>query len=1104
MFEPQYCEPPETVKRETLPYYEYYLGEKDEQDRRHGVGQNCWTGAESIEWHCGRFLRGTMHGPGEYRCRFKDIPGLFLTYEGRLYVNHMHGYGVMSYPDGKVFTGLFNNDVRYGPGVESCADATANVGLWRSTKLVRLAWRPLPPVAPDLAAWPGGRAIVDPHRIVMQTAFRTIDKVKKAVEFLKQHGSDPVTATRNWARLYPKHCTDVESRLCHVELFDYEYYDGKVYSLKEYDSAQNDEDLENESQNSLEYSGSYYAWNNDPVTIDMMKHCFKHEKQRNEVLIDLVAALSGPRSLFKPPAMHEMDSRTLLMACYLGHVATTTYLINEHGVDPNVTDMLGNSAIMYASCGDQVALITFLAEGGARVNSANDSCCTPLGVALVRLLCASRDVPSEGMMQAFVPPTTAPASKSQKQSSSNNSQLHISAHEPTTILDWNITRETQAEPTKNSLGKVSSKITKTNMKNKSLTSVKDIPAPSNRNIDTLNTIDEDDPESKLYRDVNIEYIIKVTDTLEPVAKPVTYLFEFNNMVDEINREKPKLAQPEKKDPKAKASHVLKEPTKPSKEAIWQTSQKDEDASMLSSAELRKAEIRSRIKLTIFTLLESGAKPSLVRCPQPALVMAILSGSPDLVDGLIHYGADVNEVYPQHLNYMPLDIAVSLPLNQTTLDLVQTLLMGGASAVHRLSIPQEEAGQVDLGQGPTLLHYVLARTVESEVEEYIRRQIIHLLVEYDCDPLERYNGRSALAEATTSQDLLDVIIKNPKTNLNAAIDDSNQTILVKMFYMPYFKTLGNVERSQTLTNLLLFGADPLIECECEGVTYQNLFVMVKQTLFVMSPPKSLGGSGGSKSKSTSPPKKLEAKPSLAKGKKPEPKKVDALLSDDIANLKQAVDLMTECSRMIYIRWLQTQLSKEIIQVIDRYKHRHWSMIIKECKNKKAAGLWITAQRCYEIWGRLKTTKKKVYQDRVVLWNLLCIAHFFHLRSVTEYGFDKVTAAEKHESESYANDILKENKKSPIVPMQRYVQPELFVNADAKFEVCFECFLPLVVDPILCASCQFVSFCNMNCLKESIEKSNGHACNDYLILKYFPEPLESIYDDEPVQNAPSVIK
>lgn len=37
------------------------------------------------------------------------------------------------------------------------------------------------------------------------------------------------------------------------------------------------------------------------------------------------------------------------MGTYLGHVATTTYLINERCVDPNITDMQGNSAVIYAT-----------------------------------------------------------------------------------------------------------------------------------------------------------------------------------------------------------------------------------------------------------------------------------------------------------------------------------------------------------------------------------------------------------------------------------------------------------------------------------------------------------------------------------------------------------------------------------------------------------------------------------------------------------------------------------------------------------------------------------------------------------------------------------
>ena len=48
-------------------------------------------------------LRDTMHGYGDYRWRYLGAEHLATTYEGRFYNNSMHGYGIMSYPDGRVF-----------------------------------------------------------------------------------------------------------------------------------------------------------------------------------------------------------------------------------------------------------------------------------------------------------------------------------------------------------------------------------------------------------------------------------------------------------------------------------------------------------------------------------------------------------------------------------------------------------------------------------------------------------------------------------------------------------------------------------------------------------------------------------------------------------------------------------------------------------------------------------------------------------------------------------------------------------------------------------------------------------------------------------------
>lgn len=53
-------------------------------------------------------------------------------------------------------------------------------------------------------------------------------------------------------------------------------------------------------------------------------------------------------------------------------------------------------------------IIHFLVEAGANVNSFNDSCCTPLTVALLRFICAQKDILPSGMFQAVLPPPVAP------------------------------------------------------------------------------------------------------------------------------------------------------------------------------------------------------------------------------------------------------------------------------------------------------------------------------------------------------------------------------------------------------------------------------------------------------------------------------------------------------------------------------------------------------------------------------------------------------------------------------------------------------------------------------------------------------------------------
>lgn len=40
------CDPSSSQRTKSWPYDEYYFGERDDEERRSGQGENNWTGAE--------------------------------------------------------------------------------------------------------------------------------------------------------------------------------------------------------------------------------------------------------------------------------------------------------------------------------------------------------------------------------------------------------------------------------------------------------------------------------------------------------------------------------------------------------------------------------------------------------------------------------------------------------------------------------------------------------------------------------------------------------------------------------------------------------------------------------------------------------------------------------------------------------------------------------------------------------------------------------------------------------------------------------------------------------------------------------------------------
>ncbi|XP_075984955.1 ankyrin repeat and MYND domain-containing protein 1-like [Anticarsia gemmatalis] len=1088
------CDPPRTNVEKPWDYYEYYVGERDQEERKNGDGRNHWSGAESLEWYTGRLLRDTMHGVGEYRSRHRGPDNMAVTYEGYFYNNCLHGHGTMSYPDGRVFTGIYHTNIRWGPGVERHACLKANVGLWNGTQLVRLSWRPATHnVTPDLMATPIGRSIVAKHRAVLANRTKIVGEVNSAIELLKQCGAHPLVAAQKWTQLYPKTCTDKNSQLYHEDVFERAYYDNQIEML-ELLTTRPEPSVNGSHSNTSESEKVYYAWNNNEMMMHMMKHCYQHEQQKKQSEISITEILNGPRTFFKPAAQHELDCRSLLMASFLGNIQKVAQLINEYDVSPNVTDIQGSSAVMYAACGGQHEIIHFLIEAGARIDDLNDACCTPLGAALIGYACARWEIPPSKVTQAIIP-------------------VGVVAPTEDIFSEWKIERDLMQNT---GMVKIPSKLLKTPpgtlKKTKSMMSAttlkqgkksemighKDHDAVKNANSAHRDSTFELSNEERLYSILNNEYINKVNELflIPSLINPVPYIFEVNNMITEIDlaTEDEQKKVPDKKDVKKAVSKVMKDSLKPSREVLMAMSRTLNQSPSMDIKEKIKAERLEQLMSTIKQLLSDGADPRKVCCPQSALLTAIACYSSDLIRELIEHGADINETYPQIFGYSPLDVAISGSFTNENLDCIRALLTGGANVDHRLLMDPDSLKPDDETElGPTLLHAVLAKkTEEVEALEENRHQILELLLERGCDPTARYKGRAAVDIAMSKHlDIFEIFIESPNTDLNAIINDMNQTILVKMFYLPYCRNITVAERLHTLSNLLLFGADPLLTCQNGDEYYENIFVYAKKTLSEISTKPVVNTTVSKDSKKGKPEVKPPDK-SKAKGVSATSSRSIAGTGDELGDFKESLCLVTNCARLLYIRWIQAKLMKDLIVVVDKYKHRHWNMILKEQKNSKCIGLWLNPVRCLEIWDVLKTTKKKIYNDKRVLHHLLCVVNHAFQKRKKILRSDTMTSQEKTRIETEVAYFVREHKSANIVQAWKrpYVTPELTPASEIeKFNVCFECAIPLEEAKIPCGLCKLVNFCSFECMKENIERYNCHPCSFYLKKKYFPTPPSS---------------
>ncbi|XP_048509092.1 phosphatidylinositol 4-phosphate 5-kinase 3-like [Athalia rosae] len=117
------------------PVKHNYYGQEDEiTGLSEGIGSIIYNTDDHIQYYQGKLIWNNMHGYGEYKWQ----PSGF-KYEGQFYANTKEGYGRCSYPSGAYFEGLYRNDYRFGPGIFTDTMGYQNVGIWLTSKLIRLS-----------------------------------------------------------------------------------------------------------------------------------------------------------------------------------------------------------------------------------------------------------------------------------------------------------------------------------------------------------------------------------------------------------------------------------------------------------------------------------------------------------------------------------------------------------------------------------------------------------------------------------------------------------------------------------------------------------------------------------------------------------------------------------------------------------------------------------------------------------------------------------------------------------------------------------------------------------------------------------------------------
>ncbi|CAO2625488.1 Ankyrin repeat and MYND domain-containing protein 1 [Lemmus lemmus] len=692
------------------------------------------------------------------------------------YLSQREGYGTM-YTKTKLFQGLYKEDQRFGPGIETYSDGSQDVGLWFREHLLKLG-----------TEVPGSFSLLNyPEFSDFLTSSRqriSLSDEQKMEQGLPEE-QDPFFY--EYKRLLLNDDLTLPPEM-HVYSTDNDHLP-MTGSLRE---ELDDRIFLNEIPPFIEDEEPWLITNETPLLVKIQKQAYKFRNKSAHASWNIAAILEGNRSSFGPSGPKEHISREMILKAAEGDYNWIFGILRDNLACADVADSKGYTVLAAAAVHSHRNIVNLLLDYGADVNKRSDEGLTPLS------MCFLHYYPSK-----FFQPNVAERTLSQEpRKSLVTPKISFLFGEPNVDYFYNMGTST---PGGDSLD--DALVLGTTQSRESLSWRSSVihkrDTPSVRSVSVSSDV-EKEPE----------------DVAENVDASTLYSIDTNFESNMCLRNY--------------SIHISKDILEKSAQAY---SSLLHTPSLLDKGTVRKmAQTMAQRKnrwLTITLLLRRGADPNLCQVPMQALFLAVKAGDVDGVRLLLESGARTDIQYPPQLQSLtPLHIAASLPGEEGVK--ITELLLHAVTDVDAKAADQDDiyrgcktdflpsSLKLNNEPGPPRSYYTAQTFVpeeggrtalhvacEREDNKKCARDIVRLLLSHRANPNMLWSGHSPLSLSIASgNDLVVKELLSQGADPNLPLTKGLGTALCVVCDLAYEQQRSTENKIALIDRLISYGADVL--------------------------------------------------------------------------------------------------------------------------------------------------------------------------------------------------------------------------------------------------------------------------------------------------------